>query len=63
MFEAAQNYFKALDECHSKKELETLRETMEVLEAEYSENPAYLALIKQQEAFKEWEVDKNETNQ
>lgn len=63
MFEAAQNFFKALDECRNKKELEVLRKTMEVLEAEYSENPAYLALIKQQEAFKEWEVGKNETNQ
>lgn len=62
MFDAAQKFFSALDECRSDKELEILRETMDALEAEYSNNPAYLALIRQQEALKEWEITKNETN-
>ena len=41
---------------------EMLRETMEGLEAEYSDNPAYLALIRQQNAAKEIEIKKDETN-
>ena len=63
MFDAAQKFFCALDECRSDEELEILRKTMDALEAEYSDNPAYLALIRQQEAFKEWEIKRNETNQ
>lgn len=62
MFEAAQEYFDALDQCHSKEHLERLRVELEQLEAEYSDNPAYLALIKQQSAYKEWEVKNNETS-
>lgn len=62
MYEAAESYFKALDDCHSKDELEGLRETMETLEAEYSDNPAYLALIRQQNAAKEIKIKGNETD-
>ena len=49
-------------DCHSKDELEGLRETMETLEAEYSDNPAYLALIRQQNAAKEIKIKGNETD-
>ena len=62
MYEAADNYFKALEACKNEEELEILRETMEGLEAEYSDNPAYLALIRQQNAAKEIEIKKDETN-
>lgn len=62
MYEAAQEYFEALDQCHNKERLEELRIRMEQLEAEYSDNPAYLALIRQQNAYKEWEVKNHETS-
>lgn len=35
---------------------------METLEAEYSDNPAYLALIRQQNAAKEIKIKGNETD-
>lgn len=63
MFEAAQAYYAALEECGSPEQLEGLRRDLEKLEAEYSDNPAYLALIRQQDAYKAWEVKKNETDQ
>lgn len=63
MFKAAQVYYKALEQCHSPEQLEELRKELELLEAEYNDNPAYLALIKQQTAYKTWEVGKNEANQ
>lgn len=62
MYEAAEDYFKALDDCRSAEELDELRKTMEELEAEYSDNPAYLALIRQQNAAKEIEIKRNETD-
>ena len=62
MYEAAEDYFKALDDCRSAEELDELRKTMEELEAEYSDNPAYLALIRQQNAAKEIKIKGNETD-
>ena len=62
MYEAAEDYFKALDDCRSAEELDELRKMMEELEAEYSDNPAYLALIRQQNAAKEIEIKRNETD-
>ncbi len=63
MFQAAQAYYEALEQCRSPEEIEALRKELEQLEAEYSDNPAYLALIKQQNAYKAWEVENNETDQ
>lgn len=56
MYEAAEKYFQALQNCTSKEEIEKLRQKMVRLEAEYDDNPAYLALIRQKFAVKEMEV-------
>lgn len=58
MYEAAKRYFEALKSCTSKEELEILRQEMVRLEAEYDDNPAYLALIRQKYAAKELDVKK-----
>lgn len=61
MYEAAQNYLKALEQAESQEDLDALRNEMNRLEAVYSENPAYLALIEQENLVKEQEVKDNET--
>lgn len=58
MLEAAEAFYKALDEAVSSDELEKLRINMVVLEAEFSDNPAYLALIRQEYKAKELELKK-----
>ncbi len=63
MFDAAMNFFTALKSCASHERIEALRREMAVMEAEYSDNPAYLALIRQEFAAKKLEVEQNETNQ
>ena len=60
MYEAAQNYLKALEQAESQEDLDALRNEMNRLEAVYSENPAYLALIEQENLVKEQEVKDNE---
>lgn len=57
MYQAAMAYFNALKTCTSKEELEILRQEMVRLQAEYDDNPAYLALIKQKYQTKELEVN------
>ena len=57
MYEAAERYLKALNSCSSKEELELLRQEMVRLEAEYDDNPAYLALIRQKYITKKLDVD------
>ena len=57
MYEAAKKYFDALQSCTSKEEIEELRQEMVRLEAEYDDNPAYLALIRQKYIAKELEVN------
>lgn len=57
MYEAAKRYFKALDQCSSKEDIERLRQEMVALEAEYDDNPAYLALIRQKYVTKKLEVE------
>ncbi len=47
MYEAAEKYFKALEEGRTQEDLEKLKIQMDNLAAEYSDNPAYLALMKQ----------------
>lgn len=59
-YEAAQNYLKALEQAESQEDLDALRNEMNRLEAVYSENPAYLALIEQENLVKEQEVKDNE---
>ena len=60
MYEAAQNYLKALELAESQEDLDALRNEMNRLEAMYSENPAYLALIEQENLVKKQEVKDNE---
>ncbi len=47
MYRAADAYFRALKESKSKEQIEKLKQTMDYLSAEYSDNPGYCALIKQ----------------
>ena len=61
MYKAAQNYLKALERAESQEDLDALRNEMDRLEAMYSENPAYLALIEQENLVKKQEVEDNET--
>ena len=56
MYEAAKEFFDALQQGRSKEDIEVLREKMARLEAEYSDNPAYLAWMEQKFAAKELEV-------
>ena len=62
MYEAAAAYYDALKECKSETELEILRKKLVELEAEYSDNPAYLAFIRQKYTVKEVEVRANATS-
>lgn len=62
MYKAAEEYFNALKKDLSQKELEELKERLDVLSAEYSDNPAYNAWMKQKYLEKEMEMEKNETS-
>lgn len=42
--------------------MEKLEERLTQLEAEYSDNPAYLALIRQKYTVRKWEVEHYETS-
>ena len=63
MYEAAKDYFDSLKKSVSKAELEKLRQRMNRLEAEYSKNPAYLALMEQKYTVKAQEVKDNEASE
>ena len=63
MYKAAQNYLKALERAESQEDLDALRNEMNRLEAVYSENPAYLALIEQENLVKAQEVKDNEAGE
>lgn len=56
MYEAAEAYFNALKESVSKEKLQELKERLDFLSAEYSDNPAYIALMKQKYLEKKLEV-------
>lgn len=47
MYQAAAEYFSALKKNISEKELQELKEKLDLLSAEYSDNPAYTAMMKQ----------------
>ena len=61
MYEAADEYYKELKDGATKADMERLEEKLTRLEAEYSDNPAYLALIRQKYTVRRWEVEHNET--
>ena len=56
MHDAAAAFFTALKQGKSKEDIEALRMIMVRLEAEYSDNPAYLAWMEQKLTVKELEV-------
>lgn len=47
MYQAAEDFFNAVKNSESNEEIQRLKEQMDLLSAEYSDNPAYCALIKQ----------------
>ena len=57
MFEAAEAYLTALKQSVSKEEIEKLKEKLDLLTAEYSDNPAYYALLKQKYIEKKEEIE------
>lgn len=57
MYKAAEKYFQALEEGKSADELQILKDTMDVLASEYSDNPAYCAFIKQKYLEKKIEIE------
>ena len=46
MFEAATAYLQALKSADSPEQIAKLKERADLLEAEYSDNPAYYALLR-----------------
>ncbi|MCI7261622.1 MAG: ATP-binding protein, partial [Clostridiaceae bacterium] len=60
--EAAAAYYEALKQGQTKEDMEKLEERLTQLEAEYSDNPAYLALIRQKYTVRKWEVEHYETS-
>ena len=58
MYQAAEAYFLALKGNVSKEKLQELKERLDVLSAEYSDNPAYCAWMKQK--YLEKKVEKEE---
>lgn len=57
MFEAAEAYLTALKQSASQEEIEKLKEKLDLLTAEYSDNPAYYALLKQKYLEKKEEIE------
>lgn len=57
MYEAAEEYFNALKGEVSQEKLQELKERLDVLSAEYSDNPAYNAWMKQKYLEKKVEID------
>lgn len=57
MYQAAEEYFHALKGATSKEQLQVLKERLDVLSAEYSDNPAYSAWMKQKYLEKIVETD------
>ena len=56
MYEAAEQYYSAIKHGKTQEDIERLGEQLHRLEAEYSDNPAYLALIRQEYIEKKWKV-------
>lgn len=57
MYDAAKEFFEAMEHGASKVDVEMLRQTLVQLEAEYADNPAYLAWIRQKYTAKKLEVE------
>lgn len=61
IYEVSREYFAALADAKTQEEIEKLGKRLAQLEAEYSENPAYMAWVHQQYTEQAWKVKKNET--
>lgn len=59
MYKAAEDYFAAVKRTTDPKKLEELKSKVDILAAEYSDNPAYLALIRQKYYEKLAEMENN----
>ena len=57
MYEAAREYYDALGRSTSRESLRKLKEKLDILSSEYSDNPAYAALMKQKYLEKKMEID------
>ena len=57
MYEAAEKYFKALQQSTSQEEIQKLKIQLDLLSAEYSDNPAYCALLQQEYLGKKVEIE------
>ena len=62
IYEVSKEYFAALRDAKNPDEIEKLGKRLAELEAEYSENPAYMAWVHQQYIEQAWKVKKNETS-
>ena len=62
IYEVSKEYFAALRDAKTSDEIENLGKRLAELEAEYSENPAYMAWVRQQYIEQAWKVKKNETS-
>lgn len=62
IYEASREYFAALKDAKTQDEIEKLGKRLAELEAEYNENPAYMAWVHQQYTEQAWKVKKNETD-
>ena len=60
IYETARKYFAALEEARTQAEIDELGKELARLEAEYSENPAYMAWVHQQYIEKAWKAKKCE---
>ena len=56
MYEAAKDYFEALDGNVSRETLQALKEKVDRLSSKYSDNPAYCALLEQKYLAKKVEI-------
>lgn len=63
MFLIAEEYFRAVKEGKTREDLEKLRTKLVRIQAEYSDNPAFLALMKEKYDEQKLEVMMNETSE
>ena len=61
--EKKRKMYDAVKEGKTQKDIEELGKKLAVLEANYSDNPAYLALMRQKFELRKCEVEHNETSE
>ena len=63
MYNAAAEFYDAVKTGKTQKDIEELGNKLAVLEANYSDNPSYLALMRQKFELRKYEVKHNETSE